>query len=384
MHKIEVYQPKYYKKFQCTGSQCRDNCCHTWGIGLDKVTYDKYMSLDEETRTEFVEKISVLNEEPLNARMKLDEDGNCGFLDKRGMCTIHKRFGHEYLSYTCRTYPRKLNYVAGDAEAFLGLSCEVVARLILLEQDIMRFEKATLEVDDQRVFENTLKAEKYTQAPNANDIFWKLRTASIVTVQSRRHRLWVRMLILGMFIKQASELLSEGKYDEIIEYAGKQPERLEKGFYDSLNEQLPGKDDLRIEFLNGLLSSMDRKQNKIFSGILARSRGALGISPDGDIPENFSEDFQRYYETYFGDNEYIIENYVVSHIFSGGFPFNYKYEDSIMKNYKELLVKYNLVKLMLVGISRHQMKFDKRRVVECVSSFSRAYDHHLGGALLMK
>jgi lysine-N-methylase len=115
-----------------------------------------------------------------------------------------------------------------------------------------------------------------------------------------------------------------------------------------------------------------------------QARGAFGISPDGTVPDSYADDYKRYYEMYFADKEYVFENYIVNHIFAEGFPFNFRFEDNIMKNYNELLVKFNLIKFLLVGVSRHFMKFDKRRIVECVAAFSRAYDHRVGGALKMK
>jgi len=211
---------------------------------------------------------------------------------------------------------------------------------------------------------------------------------SILIAQSRQYRFRVRMLILGMFIKQASEILSEGCHEDIPAHAEKYMERLDMDFYNDLSEQIPGKDDLDLQFVLGLLNDLGAKDATTGAVLLSRcitnARAGMDIPPGGEQPESFADDFYRYYEMYFADKEYIFENFVVNHIFSSGFPFNYKYEDSIMKNYSELLVKYNLIKFLLVGVSRNNMKFDKRRVVECVTSFSRAYDHHKGGALKMK
>jgi len=384
MEKSKVYQPQYFRKFQCTGSECRDNCCRDWTILIDETTYEKYMGLDEEARKEFVEKIEVTEKTPFRAKIVLDGDGVCGFLDDRGLCSIQLRYGHDYLSYICRAYPRQLCNVAGEVEAYLGLSCEVAARIILLEQNIMKFEDAALEREGQILFSHILEAEKYVSAGNAADIFWNLRTGSVAIAQSRQYRLRARMLILGMYIKQASELMSDGRYDAIKEHTDKFLERIQSRFYDNLLEQTPGRDELDVKFLLGLLRKIELKQNMILNKVMEQTLSALGISLSGGIPEGFYDDFKKSYERYFADKEYVLENYVVSHIFSDGFPFNYKHEDSIMKNYKELLVKYNLVKFLLVGVSKYHNKFDKRRVVECVSSFSRAYDHQIGGALVMK
>jgi len=59
-----------------------------------------------------------------------------------------------------------------------------------------------------------------------------------------------------------------------------------------------------------------------------------------------------------------------------GFPFNYKNTSGGVKaNFADLLVNYNLIEFLLVGVCRYNMKFDKRGIIDCVSAFSRKYDH---------
>ena len=33
---IEILQPAFFDNFRCIGPACRDNCCHTWEIDIDK------------------------------------------------------------------------------------------------------------------------------------------------------------------------------------------------------------------------------------------------------------------------------------------------------------------------------------------------------------
>jgi len=388
MDRIKVYQPQYFKKFQCIGSDCRETCCQRWDIAIDEETYGKYMSLEEDTRNGIVKRIIVTGQEPFSAKMSFNDQRRCFFLNNRRLCDIQARHGHEYLSHTCRTYPRKYCVVGNEAEAFLSLSCEAAAKVVLFERNIMMFEDCILECEGSMLFNNTLEADKYAVSGNAIDIFWTLRTVSILAAQSRHYRFRVRMLILGIYIKQASELLAEGRHEDIAAHAEKFIERLDTEFYDSLSEQVPGKDNLELQFVLGLLNDMSARASLIgdvsLGRFIANACAGMDISPDGEPLESFADDYNKYYEMYFADKEYILENFVVNHIFSSGFPFNYKFEDSIMKNYRELLVKYNMIKFLLVGVCRNSMKFDKRKVVECVASFSRAYDHHRGGALKMK
>ena len=385
MVKENVYQPQYYKKFSCIGSECKDNCCrYAWKIVIDKGTYDKYMGFEGSEKEEIEKGIRVTSEDPFIAEMVYGENDACRFLDSNGRCSIQLKHGHEYLCYTCRIYPRRICDVQGEIEAFMELSCEVVAKLILFDQNIMKFETVVHENEERILCNRRLLPEKYVPTGDGVEIFWKIRTASIVIVQSRQYRFWTRMLILGSFIQQAAELLATGRQEEIPKLSGDFIERLDKRHYDGLAKEKPTGADLGYEFLNEVLQRLEARKDKILCRNIAKAREGLGITPGEDLPEGFNEAYQRYYEMFLGDKEYIFENYVMAHIFTDGFPFNYAYTDSIMKNYKELLVKSNVVKLLLVGICRANMKFDKRRVVECVASFSRMYDHIDEGFFKMK
>ena len=382
MYKYQVYQPQYYKNFKCIGNECKNNCCHSWVIMIDKPTYDKYMSLDEEVKNEYGKKITIASREPFVAAINMRADKKCQFLNDNMLCDIQARFGHEYLCHTCMAYPRSFCSINGGIEVFLELSCEAAARLALLGQDIMRFESTLLESYNPILCNHVMDAGKYTSAENSSDIFWKLRTVSIAIAQARKYRLQQRLLIIGIFIKQSDVLISSGRDEEVANLADKFLERINTGFYDALVEQSYSAADLEIDFILGILRDLEAKGNASLNKYINHAREGLCITPAGsELPDNIGDNYQRYFELYFADNEYIFENYIVNHIFSDGFPFNYLYVNSIIKNYKELLIKYNLVKFLLVGVSRYHMKFDKMTAVECVSSFSRSFDHHRGGAL---
>jgi len=383
MAMIKVYQPQYYKKFQCTGSECKDSCCSSWGIMIDKETYERFMDLDDESRLEFEKKTEPTGDDDFPAKFTLGENGDCGYLNNRGLCDIQVKHGHEYLCRVCRMYPRKFCGVAGDTEMFINLSCEAASRLVLFDQNLMKFD--TVLYDGDIILDcDCLKPEKYAPGDDAVKIFWKLRTTSIMIVQSRHLRFRMRMLILGMFIKQASELLSTGNYDELLELAGTVIDRMDSGYYDEISGQTPGGAELDFSFILDLLGKLEARSRRTLRKSIETAREGLGITAEGVMPETIESDFQKYYERYFSDKEYVFENYVMNHILADGFPFNYTFEDSIMKNYKELFIKYNVIKFLLVGVSSRYMKYDKRRVIECVSSFSRIYDHVRDGVLIMK
>ena len=385
MNRYSIYQPEYIKKFQCIAGACKENCCkQNWTILISKQEYENYKALGENEGKEICDGIRVTQDEPFVACM-IYADGKCYFLDDSGHCRLQLNYGHELLSNTCRAYPRRYCAVGSDTEAFLELSCEAVAEIVLFDQSVMKFEDAVIELEHPIALNCMLDANRYLQSESAMDVFWRLRTVSLIIAQSRQYRLQVRLVILGTYIQKANELLIAGRENEITELTDTFIDRLEAGFYDSLAGRAIGGIDLEPDFISSILGSMEKKMHPLFNKFAKEARAGHGFSPEnGMAPENFFSDYQDAYERFFADKEYILENIVVNHIFSCGFPFNYNYEDSIMKNYRELLVKYNLIKFLLVGVSRHEEKYSKRRTIECVSAFSRAYDHHMGNTLKSK
>jgi len=83
MYKYQVCQPQYYKQFYCIGSECKNNCCHSWVITIDEQTYNKYMNLGEDLANEYRKKITVASKEPFLAAINMDKDKKCHSLTTR-------------------------------------------------------------------------------------------------------------------------------------------------------------------------------------------------------------------------------------------------------------------------------------------------------------
>jgi len=386
MDKVKVFQPHYYKKFKCTGSECKNNCCrHNWQIRIDKGTYDKYLSLDDDMFSQLSENMKVMSEDPFLALILSDSDGNCKMLDDRGWCRIQLKHGHEFLCRTCRLYPRKTCLVDNETERFLELSCEVAAQLILFDQNIMKFEEAELLpiVDGRVVYNHQLEAQEYISSLNSVSIFWRLRITAIAIMQSRQYKVRLRMLILCLFIQQIDTLLAEGRESEITLVADEFMKQLDTGHFDTLRNQMPDGTAPEPGVILDVLGEMAKGNNIKLNNCIKQAMEGFGLQPDSlEVSEDFAENYKKYYNQYFSDKEYIFENYIVHNILSEGFPFNYKHETSVMKNYAELLAKFELIEFLFVGVSRRRMKFDKRTLIECIAFFTRSYDHNLKDFLI--
>jgi len=390
MKDTKVSQPQYFKKFMCTMDKCIYNCCHhNWQIRVDKNTYDKYVKLNNDIGKEILEKIKIISEDPFIAIIVINSEGFCHFLDEKGFCSIQLKLGYDYLGRTCRIHPRSISYINGIFETYLELSCEEAVRLILFEEKPMILEEGVLEPDGSgNIIPNRmLIAEKYTSDRNSVGIFTKLRMTSIAILQSRQYPLRVRMLLLCLLIEQVNQLLESKQDSKVIACADESLKLLSTGIYDSLAEQIPGGIDSDFEIVLDILKDMSERHSsdERFIGILKEALDGHGISYDNFTqPESFFENYKILYYKYFADREYIFENYIVNHILQEGFPFNYNKETTVMANYADLLAKYNLIEFLLVGICGYHNKFDEWNIIDCVSAYSRCYDHALKGYLMME
>jgi len=384
VNKVIIYQPKYYKNFSCTGNECRNNCCHHWRIDIDKKTYDKYMGFDGETKEEFIKKLTPMEGGEKGARTVLDSNGNCSFLDEKGLCTIQLRFGHEYLSITCRRYPRVVCIVDGAPERFLELSCEAAAKQILLEKDFMNFEEVEIDMDtndslkenDNVYCNHILDPSMYTKNSNGVNIFWKLRVTSMAILQSRKYKIRFRMLVLCMFIREVNDFFATDRDSEVINIAEVYLSRIESDYFKELSITMPYGTPRESDIMIDLLKDMYARRGILFMKTADIALKAYDMQAGNWVlPDGFSENLSKYYEMYFSDKEYIFENYLVHRVLSEGFPFNYKGEADVLSNYIDLLAKLNIIEFLLTGICRSNMKFDKRRVIDCISVFTRSYEH---------
>ena len=386
MIKAKGFQPLYFNKFKCTCDKCVYNCCrHNWQIRIDKNTYDKYISLNNKTGKNILDKINVISKDPFIAVISTNKNGSCHFLNTKGFCSIQLDLGYNYLSRTCRIHPRSISYIEGIFETFLELSCEEAVKVVLFNKDPMILEESYIEPDGAgNVIPNRmLTAEKYISAPNAVDIFMKLRITAITILQSRKYKVRFRMLLLCLLIEQVGQLLAAGQFNQIQNIADEFLKLTGTGVYDNLALEMP--DGITIDFaiVLDILKDMGSKNDERFNNILKTSLNAFGIDSDYRLPDGFQNNYAKYYEKYFIKNEYIFENYLVNHIFMEGFPFNYGKQTTVMANYADILAKYNLIEFLLVGVCNHHKELNEWGIIDCVSAFSRRYDHALDGYLMM-
>jgi len=358
---------------------CKNNCCQNWRIDIDKTTYEKYIGLEDELKNEITKHIGNFPDGSPRKYIKLTPNGYCPFLDDKGLCTLQLRFGYDFLCVVCKIYPRIACEVSGSPEYFVELSCEAAVNHVLFEKKFMSFDEVEIDFETYKAtalnFTYALDTKKYTQNSDGHNIFWKLRVASVLTLQSRNYPIRFRMLLLCMFIQEIANLITNNMDSKIITHTDSYMERLENGFYNELFKSVPDGAGREFDIVLDVLREVHRKHT-MFKPIMDDIVNGFGIEPGSwKIPENFDERYNNYYSMYLAKNEYVVENYLVYRVLFEGFPFNYKAKSGIMNNYVELYAKLNLIEFLITGICRQHNKFDKRFICEAISLFSRGYEH---------
>ncbi|WP_028504804.1 flagellin lysine-N-methylase [Ruminococcus sp. FC2018] len=156
---MEVFSPVFFKDFRCLGSQCKDNCCRMgWDIEIDPDTYNYYKSLDNGI-------CSHITSQGGEYYIK-QENGQCPFLNREGLCSVLLEYGQEHISEICAQHPRFYQWFGEYKEAGTGLCCEESARLWLEHAGHIEFcayqtceQEDDLEFDSQSL-DAVLKARK--------------------------------------------------------------------------------------------------------------------------------------------------------------------------------------------------------------------------------
>ncbi|MFI3211521.1 MAG: flagellin lysine-N-methylase [Peptostreptococcaceae bacterium] len=139
---MKVLGLSYFNKFKCIGSECSRSCCEGWKISIDKATMKKYRSIDKKNgREDVLNKINVKRERNISSySMKLDENKKCGFLNENKLCDIYGKYGEDYMSNTCKSFPRNIRTINNTVSIDLSIACIEATRLILTEDEISIYE----------------------------------------------------------------------------------------------------------------------------------------------------------------------------------------------------------------------------------------------------
>lgn len=380
-------QPMYMNEFQCDGSVCQSECCRgNWMIEIDVNTYNRYCGINSvEERNKI---ISYIRPRELGHKKTYEllrnENGACPFLRGDYLCGLQKRYGEEFLSQACVTYPRIINIMDDMMERGLVLSCPVAAGLILLKKEPMEFEQR----DVLKRHLNSSTLWDMGRFPLGKYLI-ELQFGCISVLQNRRLTLDQRLILMGFFLEQAEEL-SESKQ------AGMLRELVESYTSDFVAEgvtEFVGAISLQVteylrcmigmvEVLYGKGSCARRDEDQKFLDALA----SLYHFSEGQETASI-RNLQKRYGAYRASAKlimqkysYIFENWLVNEFFVNMYPFWIR--GSLIENYLYFLMSYKLVEFLTIAlVVAKKDEPEEAMLVDSLCYFSKKLDH---GPIYMK
>ncbi|MGL5647242.1 MAG: flagellin lysine-N-methylase [Clostridium sp.] len=317
---IRLRYPNYFEEFECIGKRCTDTCCAGWEIEVDKVTFEEYdgVSDDREIKEELKKNVrrnlKVIDENVDYAKISLNDEKRCPFLDGDNYCKIYKELGENYLGNVCTSFPRILNKVDDVYEVSLDISCPHAAEMILKKDEIF-FEEKEKSLGKHIVWNKVDTDEKFNWLPIK--YFIEIRNKSIEIIKNKKISLDDRIINLGYFIKDVEEAY-EIDGENIKEY-------IEKYEFIKYEIENNGKID-SAEFFKVIIEFLNIEDNINNKFIKNKSK---------EILEN-KEDIKEIF------NDKLLENYLVNYMFSSLFPFSEI--ESIFDGFVMIIVRYLLFK----------------------------------------
>lgn len=182
-----------------------------------------------------------------------------------------------------------------------------------------------------------------------------------------------------MFYNKLSELINEKQLDQIPTLISSYTNIVESG---SLRESLngiPTQQNLQMELIKAMTDERFRMgiKNERFLQCFTEALLGLGYVKDSlyaDVAAKYSEMISLYYEPFMNEHEYIMENYLVNHVFKNTFPFS-EYEN-VFEEYVMLVVHFSIIKMLFIGVGGYHKGMTTDLAVKIIQSFSKMFEHN--------
>ncbi|MBR1646957.1 MAG: flagellin lysine-N-methylase [Selenomonadaceae bacterium] len=384
--KFLYFQPRYVEKFQCDGSKCNARCCKDWNVFIDKKTHEQYLQIRPKADSEEILSHMTFNDERKEYLVTMTEKKFCPFLNEKNLCRLQLKYGENFLSMTCSTFPRRTLNFGKFFERSLVLTCPVAAEMILFNEESMQFEFVEV---SEKIHSN---GEKIGIAPvNTAEGFaehmLEVQIAMISILQERTLSIDQRLILLGFFLDRFDELLtnetltSSDKFDAlkkiIAAYESKKflaqqmPRMLATIQFDA--KKFVG---LMLVLLETLYGTDDFDTNKVLPNLIAKT---FGIVPDANgkvsataITANYLglsdklKDFSARRATF-------MENYLVNEMFLNCYP--WRHVASIPKNFGVFVATYKLFELLMFAAEQENF-CSKKDLLTLTDCFLSSADHN--------
>lgn len=127
----------YINTFKCIADKCEDQCCSVWRVSINDEIISKY-------KKDAPELYAQVTNDDSGPKFPLANDSRaCVNLDQNKFCTVHNKYGSDFLPNTCYFFPRTLRHVGDTILVSASTSCPEITRLALFGDDPFRIVDGT-------------------------------------------------------------------------------------------------------------------------------------------------------------------------------------------------------------------------------------------------
>lgn len=354
-------QPEFFRDFHCMGGSCPNSCCAAWSINWTEKEIEKVKSANCSPELRKLIDTSFVPDEKIGLfKMKLVSGRNydCPFLDENRLCSIQKELGEDYLSETCREYPRSYIICRDLVFRTCSASCPGVMNVLRQDKKAMQLINVSLDVNGvKHGFEFVSKEEKYPVVkyyPELVDFFFNI-------IGSTKRSLETSLVLGALAAQKLTEYVDQGKTDSIPEVIKALKPQLNRETVPAF-ENAKSNPEINPGFLAELTDqfvSSDALDLLIDNGVLKLDRYAEG---------------RRIADEYLEDKPHIVRNIALDIFLEAKIPFG-DLDSSIFLNYAYYVAAVSSIKLVMIALCYKNKKFNNG-IFSVVSYFVRGISHN--------
>ena len=379
---MKVLELDYISKFICDGTKCDSKCCKYWTIDIDDATLSKYKHIKPAAKAKEITK-HIKNKKHTSKgvinQVMLNEERQCPFLDADNLCSIQKTYGADYLSTTCKTYPR-LSYQISDKAIYraLSLTCPIACHLMLnapRESDFSVYESK--DAKNWGKIDLT-KADRGYMLPLLNVTNYSILRCQDLTLDER-------LATVALFCESANDAKNLNELNNISNAFMKETLKNAKEILAPITFNTTNFLKEIFTFIHKLFTELGRKElaklyvkfiNNVFEiSLLEDNINALDFDK---LTKIYEEKYAPAKKELFQINDLQIENFAINYLFMSGLPINLKIKD-FRRNIAKFLIEYKMAEFIFVCFyASIKENWHKIAIELAAEDIAKCFEHNLG------
>lgn len=208
-------KPYFYDDFHCIGSECLYTCCGGWLINIEEKIAKEYKQYRGSLK-KIVEDYLVYNKEKDTYAIQLDEKGMCPFCNGEQLCRLIKEQGEQFLSTTCRMFPRTELMTKETKEYYLSLGCPTVVSFLKGRREPLSFILEDGEKEEDELKDAAGEGRKEIELLyEFIEMDMEIRDCMVDLLQNREWPLWFREFLVAYCLDKIKEEHHQGRIEEV-------------------------------------------------------------------------------------------------------------------------------------------------------------------------